>query len=83
MALEPDTQRDDGWAKYSVSLTANSTINKADYTISLNTLAANETVDIDMVSMFPAHAVNGIFRRDMAESIKDINPRFLRSRVAV
>lgn len=78
MALEPDTQRDDGWSKYSVSLPANSTISKADYTISLNTLAANETVDIDMVSMFPAHAVNGIFHRDMAESIKDINPGFLR-----
>lgn len=78
MALEPDTQRDDGWAKYSVPLPADSTISKADYTISLNTLAANETVDIDMVSMFPEYTVNGIFRRDMAESIKDINPGFLR-----
>ena len=78
LVCEEDTVREDGWAKYSAVLEAAETMEKAEFTVALETLAEGEYADIDMVSMFPDDAVEGIFRRDLAEFIKEINPGFLR-----
>ncbi len=73
-----DSLREDGWVKYSAKLTANNTVNEAAYTLSLPTLDENTSVCLDMISMMPADAVEGVFRNDLAEAMKELNPAFLR-----
>lgn len=36
------------------------------------------SVDFDMISMMPENAVCGLFRRDLAELLKELQPGFLR-----
>ncbi len=63
------------WAKYTIEMTAEKTARCADFVVELD--GAGE-VSLDMVSCIPADAVEGIFRKDLAEKLKDINPGFLR-----
>lgn len=63
------------WTKYSVEMTADKTARCADFTIELD---SKGTVSLDMVSCIPKDAVEGIFRKDLAEKLKAINPGFLR-----
>ena len=41
-------------------------------------LTGSGTVDFDMISVFPDNAVDGLFRRDLADMLKAIKPGFLR-----
>lgn len=63
------------WKKYDFSFTADSDIRGAQLVIELDSIG---TVDFDMISLIPEDAVLGVFRRDLAEKLKDINPGFLR-----
>ena len=63
------------WKKYSVQMTADKTARCADFVVELD--GAGE-VSLDMVSCMPDDAVEGIFRKDLAEKLKAINPGFLR-----
>ena len=63
------------WTKYEFDMTASETVRGADLVI---TADGTGTIDFDMISLFPDDAVDGIFRRDLAEKLKAINPGFLR-----
>ncbi len=65
----------DEWTKYTAQITPSKTVRKADFVIALSGSGA---ADFDMVSCIPDDAVMGVFRRDLAEKIKAINPGFLR-----
>ncbi|MCH5186319.1 MAG: carbohydrate binding domain-containing protein, partial [Oscillospiraceae bacterium] len=65
----------DEWKKYEVVMTADKTARCADIVVELDTAG---TVSLDMISCFPEDSVEGLFRRDLAEKLKDINPGFLR-----
>lgn len=63
------------WTKYTAEMTADKTARCADFVVELD--GAGE-VSLDMVSCMPDDAVEGIFRKDLAEKLKAINPGFLR-----
>lgn len=63
------------WAKYSFEMTASDDVRGAQLVINMD---GNGTLDFDMISLIPDDAVNGVFRRDLAEMLKAINPGFLR-----
>lgn len=63
------------WEKYQIVLQASKEIEKADFTIQL--LEAG-TVEFDFISMMPEDAVRGIFRKDLVETLRGLNPGFLR-----
>lgn len=62
------------WTKYEAQITPEKTVRNADFVIELD----GGSADFDMISCIPDDAVMGIFRRDLAEKIKAINPGFLR-----
>lgn len=66
---------DNTWKQYTLTLTAGETIRHAAFVI---TLDAPGTVDFDFISMMPDDAVCGLFRKDLAEKLKEIKPGFLR-----
>ena len=63
------------WAKYENLLYARKTDDKARLVIKLK---GKGTVDLDMVSLFPEKAWNGILRCDLVKLMKDFKPGFLR-----
>ena len=65
----------DEWTKYEGVLSVDKTVRNADFVI---TLDGAGTADFDMVSCMPSDAVEGVFRRDLAEKLKALNPGFLR-----
>lgn len=65
----------DGWTKYEAVIVPEKTVRYADFLISLD---GEGSAYFDMVSCIPEDAVMGIFRRDLAEKLKAINPGFLR-----
>lgn len=65
----------DEWAKYSFEITASEDVRGAQLVINMD---GNGTLDFDMISLIPDDAVNGVFRRDLAEMLKAIDPGFLR-----
>ncbi|MGM9936214.1 MAG: alpha-L-arabinofuranosidase C-terminal domain-containing protein [Candidatus Ornithomonoglobus sp.] len=65
----------DKWTKYEKELTAQNSVRYSDFIVELS----NEgKVDFDMISVMPSDALSGVFRRDLAEKLKAINPGFLR-----
>ncbi len=66
------------WKKYDLQLTSNATSEKAYLSLLFNESA---TVYADMISLFPEETFmnrkNGL-RKDLAETIADLNPRFVR-----
>ncbi len=65
----------DEWKKYEFTFSASENVRGAKLVTELDGDAA---VDFDMISLIPDDAVDGIFRRDLAEKLKDIKPGFLR-----
>ncbi|MGN0161973.1 MAG: LamG-like jellyroll fold domain-containing protein, partial [Candidatus Ornithomonoglobus sp.] len=65
----------DEWTKYSFDMTAAENVRGAELVV---TLDGTGTVDFDMISLMPDDAVDWVFRRDLAEMLKAINPGFLR-----
>lgn len=67
--------RQNAWTKYEFDLEAKETIKGADFVIVAN---GTGVIEFDFISMIPEDAVCGIFRKDLFESLKDINPGFIR-----
>lgn len=65
----------DKWTKYTAEIVSQQTVRNADFVIELDGCGS---VDFDMVSCIPSDAVLGIFRQDLAEKLKALNPGFLR-----
>ena len=63
------------WIKYKGTLTAKDDIRGGIFTV---TTSDAGTVEFDFISMIPGDAVKGIFRKDLFDKLKKINPGFLR-----
>lgn len=63
------------WNRYEVVLTAEEDVRHADFVIRLTDAGV---VEFDFISMMPADAVYGVFRKDLADMLKDIHPAFMR-----
>lgn len=70
-----DISGDGEWSSYSLSLTANRAVERGTFVI---TLSRKAVVDFDFISMMPKDALYGVFRRDLAEKLKELKPGFLR-----
>ncbi len=66
---------EDGWKEYKYSFKAPFTVKGAQLVI---TLSASGEADFDFISLFPENAVMGVFRKDLADLLKDLKPGFLR-----
>lgn len=65
----------DGWKKYELLLTAQVNVREASFVMLLENAGEAE---FDFISMMPESAVCGVFRKDLAEILKDLKPGFLR-----
>ena len=63
------------WEFYKGELTANEDIQGCEFEIHLTKAGS---VEFDLISMIPEDAVAGIFRKDLFNALKDLNPGFLR-----
>ncbi len=66
---------EDRWKEYSYAFNAPFSVKGAHLVI---TLASCGEADFDFVSLFPDDAVMGVFRRDLAELLKELKPGFMR-----
>ena len=69
------TEAAEGWKKYELDLAAEATVDGAAFHIVLE--QAGE-VEFDCISMLPGSAVYGVFRKDLADLLKEMQPGFLR-----
>lgn len=65
----------DEWVKYEGVITSTKNVRNADFVIELD---GKGSAHFDMVSCIPEDAIFGIFRKDLAEKLKLMNPGFLR-----
>jgi alpha-N-arabinofuranosidase len=63
------------WKKYQLELVASEDISEGTFVIELT---KQGVVCFDFISMMPEDAVLGLFRKDLAELLKEIKPGFLR-----
>lgn len=63
------------WKKYEIELTTKEGFSYGDFIVELT---QSGTVCFDFISMVPKDAVVGLFRKDLADLLKDIQPGFLR-----
>lgn len=63
------------WRKYETELVAAEDVKGAAFEIHLT---KKGSVEFDLISMIPEDAVAGIFRKDLFEALKGLNPGFLR-----
>ena len=66
---------EDNWKEYRFSFKSPINIRGAHLVI---TLASSGEADFDFISLFPEDAVMGVFRKDLADLLKDLKPGFLR-----
>lgn len=63
------------WEKYTITYTSEKTIRHALFAI---VFVDTAEVDFDCISMFPNNAICGVFRKDLAEKLKELHPGFIR-----
>lgn len=63
------------WRRYETDLKAQRDVKAGEFVILLENKG---TVEFDFISMMPADAVAGIFRRDLFEALKELHPGFIR-----
>ena len=63
------------WKKYEVTFFAPKTIEKAKIAF---IFSSGGEADFDFISLFPDDAVCGLFRKDLAELLKELKPAFVR-----
>lgn len=66
---------DGKWHRFSCKLKAPCDVQRGDFCLLLERTG---TVHIDCFSLMPGNAIKGVFRRDLAELLKDLKPAFLR-----
>ena len=64
--------------RFTGTVKADNAFHGCEFKLSFPALNEGEYVDVFLLSMMPDDAVLGIFRRDMAEAMREINPGFLR-----
>lgn len=64
-----------GWKQYKITLTAHTDVDAANFHLILSDTGE---ADFDCISMMPGDAVYGVFRRDLADLLREIQPGFLR-----
>lgn len=77
-AIVPVAEKKEGlhrWNLYELSLQAKADVKNARFHIALT---AAGTVEFDFISMMPADAVAGLFRRDLFEMLAQLKPGFIR-----
>ncbi|HWT75856.1 MAG TPA: alpha-L-arabinofuranosidase C-terminal domain-containing protein [Mobilitalea sp.] len=65
----------DTWVKYEIKVTSEMNLRHGRFVIAITEAAS---LEVDFVSMKPANAVCGVFRSDIADTLKDMQPGFLR-----
>lgn len=63
------------WVKYEITLTVEQAVARGDLVIKLTQPG---TVYFDFISIIPSDAVLGLFRKDLVDYLKDMNPGFVR-----
>lgn len=63
------------WAFYEAELTAKDDLQGGIFEIKLSNAGC---IEFDLISLIPQDAVAGIFRKDLFEALKNLNPAFLR-----
>jgi len=63
------------WKKYEAELTATEDVQGADFVLELTNAG---TIEFDLISLIPEDAVIGVFRKDLFEALKNLNPAFIR-----
>lgn len=63
------------WNNYKLDIISQTEVEKGDFVIQLEDQGS---VDFDFISMFPGDAVLGLFRRDLTQLLKELNPGFIR-----
>ena len=69
------TEACEGWKNYSLTMKASASVDAASFHIILMSVGE---VDFDCISMMPGDAVYGVFRKDLADLLKEMQPGFLR-----
>lgn len=67
-----------GWAKYSTALRAHVSCDDAYFQLGLTTPKPAQSIHLDGFSLVPGDAVAGLFRKDIFDKIKAMNPGFIR-----
>lgn len=67
--------RQNSWTKYELDLEAKENVSGADFVI---IASGTGVIEFDFISMIPEDAVCGIFRKDLFDALKEINPGFIR-----
>lgn len=70
-----DVKPSGSWVKYEGKLLPRRDLDGGDFVIRL---AKSGKIYLDMVSLVPSDAVLGLFRRDIAETLSDMRPAFVR-----
>ncbi len=65
----------EGWKLYELTLTAQASVDAASFHMILQNTGE---VEFDCISMMPGNAVYGVFRKDLADLLKGLQPGFLR-----
>lgn len=66
---------DGKWRRYQFTLKSKSAIDQGDFAI---VLLKKGTIHLDSFSMIPENAIYGVFRRDLVNLMKELQPGFLR-----
>ena len=69
--LRPDGK----WHRYEFHMKSRVDLDKASFEVRMTEAGA---IHLDCLSMMPDNAVKGIFRRDLAEMLRDLKPKFVR-----
>lgn len=68
-------QLSEEWTQYEGTIEALETVRNSDFVVQLSEIG---TVNFDLISLMPEDAVLGIFRKDLVELLKEMNPGFMR-----
>ncbi len=74
-AISPRETKPNHWEEYRLTLTAQTDVRGAQFVILVEETGIAE---FDFISMMPADAVEGVFRKDLFELLKDLKPGFVR-----
>lgn len=70
-----DMSREHQWNYYELELAAEESVRGAEFVVALD---APGVVEFDLISMMPKSAVAGVFRKDLFEALKSMQPGFIR-----
>ena len=65
---------DGNWHLYTLRMKSRTAVEGAEFTF---TLLKAGTVHVDDLSLFPEDALFGVFRRDLAQALRDLKPKYL------